>query len=251
VNSICSADMMEGDRERRAQSAPGMAREHMADRVGHSVLGLSHIRRSPKWSMTGRNQVAEQRGAGPGPGSYSNQPLESTSRYLQSPRFAFGISTRDAGNEKYRVPGPGAYAAPDGRDGKAWSLTPRRGSRLKNLDLPGPGSHDVKNTLGDGPKYSASPRRMDHKNLLGPGPGEYDGSDTAVAGKQPRWGFGTAQRPETANSSHAGTPGPGAYLMASAVGAGPKYSMQSRRGGPRPHPSPGPGAHGGHYSTFG
>merc|ERR1712232_335067 len=74
--------------------------------------------------------------------------------------------------------------------------------------------------------------------------------DEPVAEKQPRWGFGTSQRPDTSNT-HGGTPGPGAYIMSTAVGGGPKYSMQPRRQGLRPQPSPGPGAHGGHYSTFG
>jgi len=239
--------------ERRAQSAPGGPRDRPSDKVGHTLLGLSHIRRSPKWSFNGRHR--EHSGAaGPGPGTYGQQPLETTSRYLQSPRFAFGASTRDAGGDKQRVPGPGAYTAPGsvGIDGKAYSLTPRRGNRMKNLDQPGPGTHDTKTHLGNGPKYSASPRRSEcAKRGQGPGPGEYDQADAATAGKQPKWGFGTSQRPETANSTHATTPGPGAYVMGHTVGGGAKYSMQSRRSGPRPHPSPGPGAHGGHYSTFG
>lgn len=237
----------------RAQSAPGMTRERMDDRVGYTILGLSHIRRSPKWSFNGRYQPPHST-TSPGPGAYGQSQLETTSRYLQSPRFAFGISTRDSGLEKERVPGPGAYThnGRAGGDGQSWSLTPRRKTRMKNTDLPGPGTHDVKTSLGRGPKYSASPRRTENKSKIqGPGPGEYDQGDNAVAGKQPRWGFGTSTRPDTASSIAGTTPGPGAYVMSSAVGAGPKFSMQSRRSGPRPHPSPGPGAHGGHYSTFG
>lgn len=84
-----------------------------------------------------------------------------------------------------------------------------------------------------------------------PGPGDYDQVDSAVVEKTPRWGFGTATRPDTAFAALVGTPGPGAYGAASAVGEGPKYSMKARPVAPRPQPSPGPGAHGGHYSSFG
>merc|ERR1711879_1114135 len=112
------------------------------------------------------------------------------------------------------------------------------------------GAHDIRTTVGEGPKFSASPRRGDSKKITGPGPGEYIQGDHATAEKQPHWGFGTSQRPDTANSVHSHTPGPGAYTLGWSVGEGPKFSMQARRLNARMHPSPGPGAHGGHYSTF-
>jgi len=37
----------------------------------------------------------------------------------------------------------------------------------------------------------------------------------------------------------------------SGLGEGPKFSMKARLSGPRPQASPGPGAHGGHYTSFG
>mmetsp|Transcript_116327 Transcript_116327/g.282337 ORF Transcript_116327/g.282337 Transcript_116327/m.282337 type:complete len:106 (-) Transcript_116327:89-406(-) len=105
--------------------------------------------------------------------------------------------------------------------------------------------------MGEGPKWSASPRTGGATKGNHPGPGDYDQLDVAVAEKHPRWGFGTSKRPDTTSNIHMSTPGPGAYMSNAGLGEGPKYSMKARLGGPRPQPSPGPGAHGGHYSTFG
>lgn len=236
----------------RAQSVPLTSRDHtLQDESGHCVLNLSHLKRSPKWSFCGRHHPSS-RMESPGPGAYTERPLETMSRYMQSPRFAFGGSRRDE-HKSQKVPGPGAYSCRGmiGSEGRAWSLTPRRHGQLRNRDLPGPGAHDAKSSIGTGPKYTASPRRAEHVRHLGPGPGEYDQTNAAIKGKEPRWGFGTSQRPDSSMSAHSATPGPGSYAMASAVGGGPRYSMQSRRPGPRPQQSPGPGAHGGLYSTFG
>lgn len=218
---------------------------------GHSLLGLSHIKRSPKWSFNGR-QATNQGTDGPGPGAYA-QTADKTSRFKSCPMHAFGASGRET-MDKHRVPGPGQYSDKRGigMEGRAFSLTPRRGLRAREAgEFPGPGAHELKSGFGDGPKFSASPRRVFNRSENIPGPGSYgDQLDGATTEKQPKWGFGTSTRPDTANSAHSATPGPGAYLMGSAVGEGPKFSMQARRIGVRPQPSPGPGAHGGHYTTF-
>lgn len=247
---------------RRAQSAPSGERPHSPGQrhsarsrpgtAGPTVLGLSHFRRSPKWSFNGRRPLTPDT-LGPGPGAYRPLNLESvSSRFNTSPRFGFGNSSREA-HDKRRVPGPGTYTDQHGciGDGSAkFSLTPRRQDKMKNLEMPGPGNHDIKCTIGQGPKYSASSRWRE-RATHGPGPGEYNQEDTAVVAGKPRWGFGTSERPNTTLNVNSITPGPGAYLMPPSVGKGPKYSMQSRRSDTRPSCSPGPGAHGGHYSTFG
>eukprot|EP00929_Paragymnodinium_shiwhaense_P034918 TRINITY_DN18950_c0_g1_i1.p1 TRINITY_DN18950_c0_g1~~TRINITY_DN18950_c0_g1_i1.p1 ORF type:complete len:240 (+),score=17.01 TRINITY_DN18950_c0_g1_i1:110-829(+) len=219
--------------------------------AAHSLLGLSHIKRAPKWSFNGRHGSGSA-SDGPGPGAYLTTQPDTTSRFKKSPNHAFGVSGRET-LDKNRVPGPGAYTDKRGigSAGKAFSLTPRRNTRARDAgEFPGPGAHDLRSSIGGGPKFSASPRRNVDRSEHVPGPGEYDQADVAVVEKPPRWGFGTSQRPDTANSAHSATPGPGAYLMGSAVGEGPKFSMQARRRGPRIQPSPGPGAHGGQYTTF-
>merc|ERR1712232_49588 len=138
-----------------------------------------------------------------------------------------------------------------GKQGVSYSLTPRRRDKAPTTKNPGPGAHDIRGNIGTGPKYSASPRYGEVKAMQLPGPGDYDQVDIATSEKHPRWGFGTSQRPDTGSSAQMATPGPGAYLCGSAVGEGPKFSMKARLAGPRPQASPGPGAHGGHYSSFG
>mmetsp|Transcript_85743 Transcript_85743/g.239756 ORF Transcript_85743/g.239756 Transcript_85743/m.239756 type:complete len:245 (+) Transcript_85743:90-824(+) len=232
----------------RSPSAPG----RVAGGLNHSLLGLSHITRAPKWSFNGRSQGARTTD-GPGPGAYIMGAPDMTSRFKKSPNHAFGVSGRET-LDKHKVPGPGAYTDRRGigAGGAAYSLTPRRPGMVPRdaKDFPGPGAHDLKTRIGEGPRSSISPRRPLVTRGGVPGPGEYDQLDQFTAEKTPSWGFGTSQRPDTAGSVHAATPGPGAYIMATVVGEGPKYSMQARKTEPRPQLSPGPGAHGGHYTTF-
>lgn len=241
------------DRE-RAQTAPDAVLQSV---VGQTLVGLSHVRRSPKWSFNGRTS-SNRRVDGPGPGAYSSLPPQTTSRFNSAPRCAFGTSTRGE-VDKQRVPGPGAYkdhrglgVGNYGEQRPGYSLTPRRNGRGRDTaEEPGPGAHELRTTLGDGPKYSASAKRSQSARAGGPGPGDYDNMLGAVTAKEPKWGFGTSQRPDTAgNNAHALTPGPGAYMTGSQVGEGPKFSMQARRLAARGHPSPGPGTHSGLYSSF-
>eukprot|EP00747_Dinoflagellata_sp_TGD_P078490 gnl/TRDRNA2_/TRDRNA2_160093_c0_seq1.p1 gnl/TRDRNA2_/TRDRNA2_160093_c0~~gnl/TRDRNA2_/TRDRNA2_160093_c0_seq1.p1 ORF type:complete len:267 (+),score=18.36 gnl/TRDRNA2_/TRDRNA2_160093_c0_seq1:53-802(+) len=246
-----------------AAASPGDSKDKRAlstprEKGEPTLLSLSHIKCSPKWSFNGRHAPPPQAHSVPGPGAYSvDSNAETTSKFSKSPRFGFGVANRDAGDKsRSRVPGPGAYNHRKhiGGEGLAFSLTPRRRPPTqKDIEsFPGPGSHDVKLGLGGGPKYTVAQRRDDSaRKGAGPGPGEYDHTFTAVVENQPQWGFGTAQRPDTASSMRAATPGPGAYTNFSGIGGGPKYSMQARRTGPRPTMTPGPGAHGGMYSTFG
>lgn len=239
-----------GAQRGRAQTAPEPGGRQAANHP--TLLGLSHVQRSPKWSFNGRHSTS-RRAEVPGPGAYDVHAPDSTSRFTTQPRFAFGLSARESLG-RTKVPGPGAYFAekPANRNGLAYSLTPRRAGKVApTADNPGPGSHDIRSSFGEGPKYSASPRYTELKKSASPGPGEYRQDLSATIEKNPRWGFGTAMRPETAGGASLATPGPGAYVLTSAVGEGPKFTMKGRIVGPRPQLSPGPGAHGGHYSSFG
>lgn len=211
-----------------------------------TLVGLSNIKRSPQWSFNGRRQPPALRD-GPGPGTYGASTPETTSRFNKSPLHSFPHTPRHP-SSKGGVPGPGAYEEqPVIGGGKAYSLTPRRFDKPRE-ELPGPGAHEINTHIGEGPKFTATTRRNGPRKGLVPGPGEYNQSMDATLDKNPTWGFGTSRRP---NRGDNGIPGPGTYGQGSAVGEGPKFSMQARRGGSRPPLTPGPGAHGaGLFTTF-
>ncbi|CAE8611864.1 unnamed protein product [Polarella glacialis] len=237
----------------RANSADG----HKKAPMHPTLLGLSHIRRSPKWSFNSGREAAqtERRSAdAPGPGTYGVQSPDVTSRYRRGPVISFGTAGRDV-LTKTKVPGPGAYSAgKDAKDmgatGQSWTMSPRRNqSKSGTGETPGPGTHSLRTILGDGPKYTVSKRYDDPNKHLGPGPGEYH--QAQQTSELPSWGFGKSNRPDTVGAAHLATPGPGAYMVGSTVGNGPRVTMKGRHPGPRPQQMPGPGAHGGHYSSFG
>jgi len=212
--------------------------------------GISTLKASPKWTMGGRRAMGGTHG--PGPGEYSSQACEASSRLLSSPRCTFSRSGRGA-LEKHEVPGPGAYGFATDKvmgNGLAYSLSPRRITKgILGEDQPGPGAHELKPFVGEGPKFTHS-HRLETKKTDAPGPGEYNILDEAVCEKQPKWRFGSCRREDT-QAKRMNTPGPGTYAMANKMGEGPQYSMRSRRAPKLPPDTPGPGAHGGHYNTLG
>merc|ERR1719433_105503 len=219
-----------------------------------SMLGLSHIGRSPRWAL--RSRPPQPRAAEvPGPGAYGAPSPEGTSRFQKGPRFAFGTAGREAMGKKV-TPGPGSYSSTKDAIGvnttsRSFSMTPRRNPDVKvKTDVPGPGAHEIATRIGNGPKYSAGARGAESVPIKAPGPSDYEFAD--LENRKRGWGFGGAstQRLELQGKAHSQTPGPGTYIMSSAVGEGPKYSMKARPLGGRTDPSPGPGAHGGHYTSF-
>lgn len=216
------------------------------------ITGLSNVKTQPKWSFSGRQNPNREINV-PGPGSYTTPSSDITSKSKRAPGFAFGSASREI-IDKSRVPGPGSYAHRGfvGADGPGFSCTPRRGRGPGGGvgEQPGPGSHNLPNLCGTiGPKYSATPRRTDAKRSGVPGPGAYNHEDQALIEGQAKWSFGTSMRPNITNTTK--TPGPGTYNHREHVGSGQHFSMQSRREGLKPQTTPGPGAHGGHFSTFG
>lgn len=243
--------------------------DEVSARAGPLMTGLSSVRTSPKWSMQGRWQSARVQGAAdtPGPGSYSSDGFQETSRFGRAARFVFGSSTRDGFSMTKGIPGPGSYTP---RDGAVEQVPPSWGfgTSLRNqlskerTTVPGPGTYTHPSSVGaaGGPQYTATPRRAYQVGVgsgpsgAAPGPGAYGG---AAAGKEavtlasPRWGFGTSQRQPLSGAGQA--PGPGAYVQTNTLGKySPKYSMGARRnilGDSKD--TPGPGAHGGAFTQFG
>eukprot|EP00440_Ansanella_granifera_P029700 gb/GFBE01032260.1/.p1 GENE.gb/GFBE01032260.1/~~gb/GFBE01032260.1/.p1 ORF type:complete len:252 (+),score=30.17 gb/GFBE01032260.1/:1-756(+) len=218
---------------------------------------LSHVRRSPRWTFnSGRaSEHAERKSAqAPGPGTYALNSPDVTSRHQKGPTFSFGSAGRGmVGAQK--SPGPGTYSMTKepGSTTAAWTMTPRREEKrlADSASTPGPGEHSIKAMLGLGhaPGYTAGKRLNDMDPKSSPGPGDYTQVD-AVGNKSPSWGFGSSNRPDNGNSAQLATPGPGAYMVASTVGGGPTTTLKGRHPGPRPQAMPGPGTHGGHYSSF-
>lgn len=238
-----------------APKEAGRAPEGAAQQAEHpTMLGLSHVTRSPRWTLKAVPKPQKPPDA-PGPGAYGAPSTEVTSLFQRGPRFAFGSAGREAVG-KHKAPGPGSYSCTRGDIGsssRAYSMTPRRNPDTKvKTDVPGPGAHQIKSHIGEGPKYSASSRVVEFKQNSGPGPSDYEQGDRLTLGKTPRWGFGTSQRLDAPmEKAHAATPGPGTYLLGSAVGDGPRFSMKARPMGSRGKDvSPGPGAYGGHFTQF-
>lgn len=228
-----------------------------------TILGLSHVRRPPKWTILGRNSLNHKASGVPGPGSYGEAVADNTSRYRRGPCHSFGTAGREY-HLKVKVPGPGTYPLPStvGAGAHAYSISPRPHDKLgQEGNLPGPGSYGIRSSVGTGPgcKLPKRPddakekvvRSDDQRTSRGPGPGKYnlDQADGTVHEKGPQWSFGSSERPKTSGPGGP-TPGPTAYVVASTLGAGPHFTMQGRHPGPRLQPSPGPGSHGGHYSSF-
>jgi len=219
---------------------------------GHPLItGLSHVKTSPKWSFSGRQKGFADKN-GPGPGSYTTAAPDSTSKSKRAPGFAFGSASREI-IDKQRVPGPGSYGhrAYMGSEGTYFSCTPRRGKGVGPAEQPGPGAHNLPGLCGtSGPKFTATPRRGELSKPTVPGPGAYNHEDNVLCQGQEKWSFGTSTRP-TIDSSNK-TPGPGTYNHKEHVGShGQQYSMSARREGTKLQTTPGPGAHGGHFTQFG
>mmetsp|Transcript_83484 Transcript_83484/g.174695 ORF Transcript_83484/g.174695 Transcript_83484/m.174695 type:complete len:273 (+) Transcript_83484:107-925(+) len=237
---------------RGVNGGPSIESKHSAADSEYSMLGLSHIKKSPHWSFPAKPEIDRNTGV-PGPGAYEMSRTEATSSHAKGPNFTFGMSGREVLG-KQKAPGPGSYNHPaTAMSNKAYTMSPRlREQRAASMDLPGPGAHDVRATFGGGPKYTASPRCFaGGKSNGSPGPGAYDVNEgDNLRSRQPRACFGTGSRliNEAASTM---TPGPGSYSVRPDTWSGPQVSIKARYQSPRAYVTPGPGAHGGHYSSFG
>lgn len=223
-----------------------------------TLLGLSHVRRAPKWSFNSpRAAQSAMSSDAPGPGTYGVQSADATSQFTRGPNFSFGTAGRDV-MSRPKVPGPGAYTLvkEPGSSTHSWTMSPRRNdAHSAKTDMPGPGTHNVRSLIGSGPKFSTGMKLIDTsiKNG-GPGPGDYNQVDNTNGSKPPAWVFSKADRPGFRSDSDdqvAKEPDFGTYNIASTVGQGPKITIKGRHPGPKVQASPGPGTHGGHYSSFG
>jgi len=218
----------------------------------HTLLGLSHVQKAPNWSFGSKPPPDADKDV-PGPGTYVVAGGESTSRYAKSSHFSFGSSAREV-LTKQKIPGPGTYSPPSdfGKHGKGGFTMPERKMprATGNRDYPAPGKYEIQSRVGEGPKFSASSKQKEKTVLAQPGPGDYDDVKSEATGdRQPRCCFGTAGSAATASVSNA-TPGPGTYTPG-LYAETPRFTMKAKPKQSKIEESPGPGSHGGHYSTLG
>lgn len=237
---------------------------------GPLITALSTIRRNPKWTMTGRDNAEDKATmtrimSAPGPGQYGNPKTYSFNR---QPAALFGTGERDSGmSSTMQRPGPNQYN-PQPVKASTMKASPmyrfptservdegmERGKRCRT---PGPGAYDIKPML-DRMSPLMTSRRLDKIRSTTPGPGAY-ATPRELGGS--KWGFGKAVRPDMSNGSQRNYPGPGNYPIPSALGGKnplcnsmPRFTLTPRRPDDQlknAKNTPGPGAHGGCYTTFG
>lgn len=226
--------------------------------TGPSVLGLSHVQKSPNWSFAGKPASDLEIKDLPGPGAYAMPPTDQTSRYSKASHFSFGTSAREV-LTKQKIPGPGAYMPPsdfDKRGKSGWTMPDRKKEKPSTTkDNPAPGKYDISTKFGEGPKFTAAVKQKDNKVPEQPGPGDYDAvASEATGDRQPRCCFGkygmTAPAGSTAANLSGQTPGPGTYTPG-LYAETPRFTMKARPRDNKVDESPGPGSHGGHFSTLG
>lgn len=226
----------------------------------------------------------------------------------ESPRnkghhYSFGTSGREV-LSKQKAPGPQAYSVRSNfakkgsgfsmgghkKDGKAEDKEPPRIRPLAREETPGPGSHDITSTVGQGGKCAvfgagktpekiveAERKRQDFKEALeekwalkndldekkneNPKPHICKMmEDRRIPGDHDvnmEARFTRAPRccfgtPTAPNSSNltSFTPGPGTYTPGEYDEA-PRFTMKAKYIAPKQQETPGPGAFGGHYSAIG
>mmetsp|Transcript_31318 Transcript_31318/g.73022 ORF Transcript_31318/g.73022 Transcript_31318/m.73022 type:complete len:224 (+) Transcript_31318:124-795(+) len=215
-----------------------------ADQV--NLNATSPYKSSPKWTISSRTELAEQKRISPGPGQYKLSAIED--KYERSASWTIGSRYKNAREER-EMPGPGKYQPPvtSTRASPKWGFSTAQRPYFKSRGTtPGPGHYDLKSTM-EGLSCSISTRSQGSIGISQtPGPGEYKpayekSQDNGVRNIT----FSVAGRYDP--SSQAG-PGPGKYDLRSTVGDHPmipntpKYTIRARHGRLKFDQSPGPGA---------
>jgi Sperm-tail PG-rich repeat len=88
----------------------------------------------------------------PGPGKYDPKIVTVKEK---SPSWVLGKSDK-TGNSKNvtAVPGPGAYLNPVSASGPKWGFGSGKRVKPATSKVPGPGSYEIKSTVGAIPSYS-------------------------------------------------------------------------------------------------
>lgn len=234
------------------------------------LKNLSHVRSLPKWRFGEKRPTSFLHiSDAPAPGSYSLPEPSRTGRFREHNSYSFG-----AGSSRFGLdPDPGKHAPAPGEYGipkhpandicktraTGFQLT-RRGSAVRVINEdPGPGSYEVKSTLG-GRGITAKGKLPSYYKPTAalPGPGAYDRAKNCCITQErsaPKVGFGTATRKDYVEAHCTRTPGPGAYVETNPFGwNAKKFAMSHRNRAPinfNAYISPGPGSYDGDGTCFG
>jgi len=203
---------------------------------------MSTNKTAPKYSIRPRLSQKERAQSAPGPGAYGFTNPDKD-KFSRTPAFGFGSSNRD-GRAFVGQPGPGAYTPIDPN----WTAKKVNFGSEKRLGLgsrsstPGPGTYDTRGGM-EGLQKSISGRldggAMGRRSLT-PGPGQYNPNFSSTE-SAPRYGFGSASRPNLLGASK--MPGPGTYTpnCDAIEQSPPRYTLKPRRNPLKSSESPGIG----------
>lgn len=168
----------------------------------------------------------------PGPGAYT--PRNGSSKHSAAPKFSFASKQANLSMTLNRTgPGPGSYELKStiGSEGKKHSITPRRPASAKSGSRePGPGAYNI-STTNSGPKYrigTAAKCELLKEFVKVPGPGAYSPNDKTMSTSRdaPRWRMSSAKRVSDLATER--TPGPGSYNFKERIGEGPSYAIRPK-----------------------
>lgn len=222
-----------GSSQRRGAASP-VSPGPAAYEASHSQTNQA----SPKWGL-GTSARADLGGtrATPGPGTYSVP-----SRVVEGPKYS--AAPRREETSRSEGPGPSAYSLGTSVGaGLQWSMRQKTNTQTVGDD-PGPGAYQaihLEQVKEQTPGWRFGTSHRDASGSFNPpGPGTYEPTDPRNL--QPKYKFGTSQRPGQTNSKIQ-NPGPGSYELASDLGQGPKYTVSARGSAAKNNKNPGPGAY--------
>merc|ERR1712187_226581 len=146
---------------------------------------------------------------------------------------------------RLQAPTPNFYDLPTSFGGGRQSSLGRSRKDVHS-STPGPGSYEIKSTLGKVPDFTVAGLRPHPDGNGMPGPGAYEHSSQPST---PRYTMRPAAAERGKGKRHQHSPGPHAYTLPAHLGTGKTFSHGLPRQ-ERYEDTPGPGHYGGHYSTF-
>jgi len=177
----------------------------------HHLVCVSGVRSLPKWTIGGRGDCGlDNLGTpDPGPGSYG-RPGPSVRDNIG---FAFGSGQRSNLGQScdMAIPGAGLYnptalgGGPSKILGGRWGPPPRRSDNKAKKAPPGPGSYELKPTLGQkatklGPAvYKRGGKEESGSGNIGPG---HYAPQKRPSSAPPVWSFGTSLRPHPGRNAN-------------------------------------------------
>jgi hypothetical protein len=175
---------------------------------------------NPQYKFGSSSRKDLKRDAGPAPGTYTSNALDS--RKKSSPSFGFGSGKRAPLSQTTNSPGPGNYNMPSKIIEKNGYYMGIKTNVRKRDESPGPGNYnpDVNLRKHKSPTHviGSSPRGQIKRDMV-PGPGNYKYYNPNLD-KGPHVKIGTEKRGYQVKSD---TPGPGDYKIPVKIFDVPRY----------------------------